>query len=233
MLPASVCDEAEQFVLHPSLIDSAFQAAIGVMNEDKAGYPEQPLMPFELHELTVFHPCSPNMWAAVFVTHETPAVRRMDIDICDERGNVCVRIKGFSARMAESAPAETDDKQYDLPGNLTGAVKLMQVWDAEPIDNQTGFPISEAKAVIIGGTDGQADAVLRLFPKAVRFDSSQSASVEVISDRLRRLGEIQHMIWFAPQPADSYIHDQKAGCCKFSERPKLLSVSGMEKSSSG
>ncbi len=95
--------------------------------------------------------------------------------------------------------AVTDNKQYDLPGDLTGAVKLMQVWDAEPIDNQTGFPISEAKAVIIGGTDGQADAVLRLFPKAVRFDSSQSASVEVISDRLRRLGEIQHMIWFAPQ----------------------------------
>ncbi|MGS2798364.1 SDR family NAD(P)-dependent oxidoreductase [Bacillus velezensis] len=222
VLPASVSDEAEQFVLHPSLIDSAFQAAIGVMNEDKAGYPEQPLMPFELHELTVFHPCSPNMWAAVFVTYETPAVRRMDIDICDERGNVCVRIKGFSARMAESAPAVTDNKQYDLPGNLTGAVKLMQVWDAEPIDNQNGFPISEAKAVIMGGTDGQADAVLRLFPKAVRFDSSQSASVEVISDRLRRLGKIQHMIWFAPQPADSDSHDQKSGVLQIFRAAKAL-----------
>ena len=44
------------------------------------------------------------MWALVRYSAGSKAgdkVQKLDIDLCDEQGNVCVRMKGFSSRVLE------------------------------------------------------------------------------------------------------------------------------------
>ncbi|MCP4690417.1 MAG: type I polyketide synthase, partial [Desulfobacterales bacterium] len=62
VLPDSVADTMDRFVLHPALMDSALQAISVLVNG--TGAPE-PALPFALEGLEVFGPCTPTMWAHV------------------------------------------------------------------------------------------------------------------------------------------------------------------------
>jgi len=87
-LPSSVSDTQDQFVLHPSLMDSALQG----------------LLPFALHELEILGKCASAMWALVRYSDKSIAgdkVEKLDIDLCDDQGTICVRMKGFSTRVLE------------------------------------------------------------------------------------------------------------------------------------
>jgi polyketide synthase PksN len=122
-LPSTVSPTAEQFVLHPSLMDSALQASIGlVMGPGGSPFPGnsavlKPTLPFALQELELFNPCTSAMWALVSWAGGSPAgdkVRKLDIDLSDETGRICVRMKGLSARVSD--PASRDEILVLRPG---------------------------------------------------------------------------------------------------------------------
>jgi acyl transferase domain-containing protein/threonine dehydrogenase-like Zn-dependent dehydrogenase len=98
-LPASIVGTLDQYVLHPSLLDSALQASMGLMS----GTGGRVSLPFALAELTIFRHCSPNMWALVRLSDESAGerVQKLDIDLCDDAGTICVSMKGFTARVLE------------------------------------------------------------------------------------------------------------------------------------
>ncbi|ATF14554.1 non-ribosomal peptide synthetase [Brevibacillus brevis X23] len=126
-LPFAVLGTEEQFVLHPSMMDSALQAAIGLfMEADDRSFSHQPdslkpLLPFALDELEIFSPCTPKMWVYIRYSDGSSAsdpVQKLDIDLCDEQGNVCVRMKRFSSR-------KLDGKVEDF--ETTGAQEMLMV----------------------------------------------------------------------------------------------------------
>jgi polyketide synthase PksN len=105
-LPTSIADTQEQFVLHPSLLDSALQGSIGLTLADSTGGNTalKPALPFALEKIEIINKCTSVMWAFIRYTassHIGSAVQKLDIDLCDELGNVCVRMKGFSSRVLE------------------------------------------------------------------------------------------------------------------------------------
>jgi acyl transferase domain-containing protein len=111
-LPSAAAETPDQFILHPSLMDSAWQASIGlVMGPGDSPFPEgsaglKPTLPFALQELEIFSPCTPAMWALLRLAGGSPAgdkVRKLDIHLSDETGKICVRLKGLSARVWEPA----------------------------------------------------------------------------------------------------------------------------------
>ncbi|MCP3945189.1 polyketide synthase dehydratase domain-containing protein, partial [Herbaspirillum sp.] len=110
-LPASVSDTADQFILHPGLTDSALQAS-GLMIGGLAagsGKPE-PALPFALERTEVFGGCASSMWAFVRYSEGSlpeDKVRKLDMDLCDEDGKVCVRMKGFTSRIQASEAEST------------------------------------------------------------------------------------------------------------------------------
>ncbi|HEY8358904.1 MAG TPA: SDR family NAD(P)-dependent oxidoreductase, partial [Ramlibacter sp.] len=98
------------YVLHPGLLDAALQASIGVgLATGAASGASRLSLPFAVDAVDVLRPCSSSMWAWV----RTPAgaqpnarVRKLDIDLCEDDGTVCVQIRGFSTRMVDvPAPA--------------------------------------------------------------------------------------------------------------------------------
>ncbi|MFJ6208614.1 amino acid adenylation domain-containing protein [Lysinibacillus sp. NPDC092081] len=103
-LPTSVIKTQPDFVLHPSLMDSALQASLDLMmssNYSEGKENSKLILPFALKELEILGACTSEMWAFIQVSDNPKGrsnLRKLDIDLCDEQGKICVRIKGFSSR---------------------------------------------------------------------------------------------------------------------------------------
>lgn len=94
-------------MLHPSLLDVSTQASIGFIIG--AGDPDgqvalKPALPFALEEIEALGICSSTMWALSRPGSGSKAgdkaqtilrAQKLNIDLCDEYGRVCVRVKGF------------------------------------------------------------------------------------------------------------------------------------------
>jgi polyketide synthase PksN len=154
-LPAPVARTLGQYVLHPSLMDCALQASIGlVMGRETTGEPKMAL-PFAVETVDVFGDCTNSMWAWVRRrAGSSERVQKVDIDLCDEQGRICVRIGGFSARLFDadkrlrqpvlakpqsSPPAPSSPEPADLKRRAIGYFK-------ELLATTLGFPVDEIRA---------------------------------------------------------------------------------------
>ncbi|MCP4631026.1 MAG: hypothetical protein GY850_47080, partial [bacterium] len=157
-LPSSVSDTADHFILHPGLMDSALQAS-GLMigglsinsgfgkikqSEQSDSINSVPVsLPFALERLEVFGGTTSSMWAYVRYGGGSSAedkVKKLDIDLCDEAGKVCVRMKGFTSRAQVS---EAD---------ATGTLMLKPSWREEAPDtiiDAEGNPLDYEKHLIV------------------------------------------------------------------------------------
>jgi hypothetical protein len=101
-LPEAARASGGDFVLHPSLMDGALQGSIVLMGDTAWG---KPLLPFAVESLRVLAPCTELMLAWIRYTDGARAVSsgltKVDIDLCDADGTVCVQMRGFSSRSTE------------------------------------------------------------------------------------------------------------------------------------
>nr|WP_092067193.1 SDR family NAD(P)-dependent oxidoreductase [Dendrosporobacter quercicolus]NSL46455.1 SDR family NAD(P)-dependent oxidoreductase [Dendrosporobacter quercicolus DSM 1736]SDL51052.1 Acyl transferase domain-containing protein [Dendrosporobacter quercicolus] len=144
-LPGFVSNTLHQYVLHPSVMDSALQASIGL----KIGNCIEPgklALPFAVQEIEIIDRCTSRMWAWLRYSEGSKAgdkVEKLDIDLCDENGTICVRMRGFSTRVLE-AEGETA-KASATPGTLL----LRPCWNKKPINREDKFPIYMQHLVIL------------------------------------------------------------------------------------
>lgn len=136
-LPSAILHTGEQFVLHPSLMDSALQAAVGLAVSSKdllsnGRIPPLKLsMPFALQELEVRSQCTPIMWAWIRYNTENKAkdnVQKIDIDLADEQGRVCVRFKGFASRVVKGDLGTAESS------TSVGTLLLTPYWKEQAVD---------------------------------------------------------------------------------------------------
>ncbi|MFG2289392.1 SDR family NAD(P)-dependent oxidoreductase [Streptomyces sp. NPDC048595] len=88
--------------LNPAMLDAALQATLGLSLAEHGDAPEGTALPFTVREVQVLAPTPVEGWALVSRAADDrrdSGVRRLDIDLCDTRGNVCVRLLGFSTRI--------------------------------------------------------------------------------------------------------------------------------------
>jgi polyketide synthase PksN len=167
-LPISISDTKDQYVLHPGLMDSALQASIGLMlseGEILSGATLKPVLPFALDELEVYDRCTASMWA--YIRHSnggrSGGVQKLDIDVCDEHGKVCVRMKGFSSRVLEGdlQKGSASDNAYaeSAAEAPVGNILLAPVWDAILLEKGQVFPAPSDRMVIIGGTEDNRNVI--------------------------------------------------------------------------
>ncbi|HEX4621222.1 MAG TPA: SDR family oxidoreductase, partial [Myxococcaceae bacterium] len=135
-LPEVVGSSSSDYVLHPSLVDAALQASLGLSLGEADG---KGSLPFALDEVTVYSGCVPRMWAWVRPSSSSSAaVRKLDIDICDEGGRVLVRLSGFSARTAERAVSQ--------PATLLAR----REWRRAEAPSASGSPYAQHHVVVCG-----------------------------------------------------------------------------------
>ncbi|AOY76263.1 thioester reductase domain-containing protein [Clostridium formicaceticum] len=121
-MPSSVSNTQNQFVLHPSLLDASLQASIGLrMGADdmRNRISISPVFPVALQELEILGSCTSEMWTLVRYSGGSTAedkVQRLDIDLCDDQGNIYVRLKGLEIQEdTETMFAFQETKPQSLP----------------------------------------------------------------------------------------------------------------------
>ncbi|MFJ2811696.1 SDR family NAD(P)-dependent oxidoreductase [Kitasatospora sp. NPDC087271] len=165
-LPSS----AEPGPLAPAMLDSAIQAAVA---PHLTGMRET-AVPFALDRLDLFAPCKSAMWAVVRGGAAGP-LDKLDIDLVDADGAVCVRLTGYtSRRTVRSEPA-----------------LYAPVWDSITATDAP-VPAYTDRVLVVGGPTPLDGALTWSLPP--------SASVEEVTAALRDLGPVDHLVWTAPEP---------------------------------
>lgn len=210
-LPEVIAASKDRFVLHPTLLDSAFQVSLGLTMG--AGYTmsfseveaHKPALPFALREVRVFTDTVPE-WAFIRYGNDSRVGEQgpeIDIDLCDHNGRVCIQMKGFSTRVLEGEVKTRDivsceEMTLTKGVPLTGNVILAPVWDVTVPEKGPAFPGPTDRVFVIGGTAGDLDIIRRYCPRAHRLDIEPEENIDSISRKLEACIPIEHIIWIAP-----------------------------------
>jgi acyl transferase domain-containing protein/NADPH:quinone reductase-like Zn-dependent oxidoreductase len=112
-LPSHLRDTSSQLSLHPSLVDAALQSSFALTMIDGAEAAAQGgklVVPFCVDRVQVFAACPQTCWTWVresAATRDGAASIKVDIDICDGDGAVCVHIEGVNFRAVEASQQAT------------------------------------------------------------------------------------------------------------------------------
>ncbi|MBL4763652.1 MAG: SDR family NAD(P)-dependent oxidoreductase, partial [Gammaproteobacteria bacterium] len=100
-LPTALAANLAGYHLHPSILDAALQAISGIKALDEQMQTGGPLVPFALERIEILGTCSAQMWSWARLAEQDKhkQVTKFDIELCDDQGVVCVRMRGFSARV--------------------------------------------------------------------------------------------------------------------------------------
>ncbi|HET9528579.1 MAG TPA: SDR family NAD(P)-dependent oxidoreductase [Pyrinomonadaceae bacterium] len=132
-LPSEHQGDFGQYLLHPTIMDGALQATIGLTGAPRSG---QPVLPFSVEEVELIRPLSNRSYAYI-----TPGQRSLqfDVTIVDETGLVTARIRNVAFR--------------ELPDPLQ---KLFYIptWKYEPLVPESVDERESGQVLIVHSHDG-------------------------------------------------------------------------------
>ncbi|MCP5003643.1 MAG: SDR family NAD(P)-dependent oxidoreductase, partial [Planctomycetes bacterium] len=233
-LPSSVVETKESFILHPSIMDAALQASIGLSGESTLKL----ALSFALESLEVLSRCQESMWAWVrYAEGCLPAdkVQRLDIDLCDDEGDVCVRMRGFSSRVLEGELAEpshhADSSSEQIIEPPVGLLTLSPVWSSvQDIRKNKAQIDADARVLIIGATKQQTVQIKIHYPNAIAFKTD--VNYDTIVERFNAEQSVDHIIWIVPDirfkslETSEIIEAQNGGVLLIFKAIKALLASG-------
>ncbi|CAN7769214.1 SDR family NAD(P)-dependent oxidoreductase [Rhizobium leguminosarum] len=129
-LPAGTA--TAEYVLHPSLMDAALQATLGLRLD--ASSQAMLELPFAVEAVDILSAVPAQAWAWVRFSagsNAASAVGKLDIDLCDEQGRVCVSMRGFSTRAVQGQLGAEED----------GTLLMRRLWrpQAATTGDEPGF----------------------------------------------------------------------------------------------
>ncbi|MBN2441747.1 MAG: SDR family NAD(P)-dependent oxidoreductase, partial [Spirochaetales bacterium] len=124
-LPAVIQADKLSYILHPSIMTGALQVPIGLMIETDSPDSSKPVLPYALDRMEVISGCREKMWVIVRYQKGCGAgnkIQKLDMDLCDEHGIKCVKMKGLSFRTNES------NMVSGQKARSTGTIFMESVW---------------------------------------------------------------------------------------------------------
>lgn len=105
-LSAAMQEDLQSYLLHPILMDAAFHSTIGLYEQ----YNNLDLaVPYSIDEIEFIKNCDVKMYAISNI-NDKKGMNKLDIQLCDVNGNVCISIKGLFSRSYKRK--EKDVKEY-------------------------------------------------------------------------------------------------------------------------
>ncbi|WP_255298559.1 SDR family NAD(P)-dependent oxidoreductase [Brevibacillus dissolubilis] len=223
-LPVSVRNTQDQYLLHPSLMDSAFHTSVGFVLGAKEGDGAEARLslPFAMEQLEIFGPCPAEMWSYVRYSEGSEAgdkVVKYDIDLCDEDGVIYVQMKGASIRameggaQAEHTASETKTVKVEVIAADTtqppvGNIMLLPTWEPISVELAPNAPASTERVVIVGGTEENHSIIQQYFPTAAALHLHPTDDISDIAKKLASYGAVDHMFWIAPHQPQSLSDEE-------------------------
>jgi len=118
-IPIVLHEELEDYIFHPSLVDSAFQVLLTAARPLAAsGQSTAPFLPVGIDRIRICGRPAEQMQVAARVIHADARVVVSDIRLADLDGNVLVEIEGFRAQSLEAssrlAPERIDKSLFEV-----------------------------------------------------------------------------------------------------------------------
>ncbi len=166
-LPEFVNDGSDDYVIHPSILDGALQSAIGlVVDFDTLVDRQEIALPFAMESLNVISPSKKEMYALVRYPNGKKTdnkVTKLDIDICDNDGNVCVQMQGYTSLVTNTDRSTTSKNKIDK-----STLFASPVWELNPAKEATKesvkYDFSEKHIVLCGMKNISDEEIQSLFP---------------------------------------------------------------------
>ncbi|WDZ63581.1 type I polyketide synthase [Paenibacillus polymyxa] len=176
-LPSGIRNTEGLFVLHPFIINAALQMPPAYLfsNDENIMRPSgidplQKIRPTAIEGLEIFRECRCEMWVLIRYSRGSGAghnTQKYDIDLCDEAGQVCVRIKGCSYKVVGACE------------QTLGAIMLQPFWKEQAVAEDTMVPIYERHVVMLCETDTIAAGDIESSLAGVECITLQSGMEEV------------------------------------------------------
>ncbi|MES2739633.1 MAG: SDR family NAD(P)-dependent oxidoreductase [Pseudomonadota bacterium] len=189
-LPSEAAHGSERYQLHPSLLDASLQASIALaQGADGIG---EAALPFAIESVLARRALPAKAFALVRTNPGSgKRVRKLDVVICDEYGDVCAEMRGFSTRVVDAAPVAR-----------VGTVLMQPAWSARALPAALGAPYAGRHVVLLCALDGvDADALQRELPDArcigLRGDGSiaqlyEQAALRILDEAKALLHDRSH-----------------------------------------
>ena len=207
-LPSVVEATQYEFLLHPSVMDCALQASLGLMVDLQQPSSGKPSLPFALELLRILSPCTRNMIAWVRYAKDSTSsdkIIKLDIDLCDEEGNICVQMYGFSARQLDGGFDEISQPQNREEFSV-GLQSLVPVWNSlSPTLQKRTAPPASTKILLVGSEKTHVDWVQKSFPNAQYLPILPEFTVDSIQEKLSGFS-FDQLIWIAPDATHADDH---------------------------
>ncbi|MBY0572979.1 MAG: SDR family NAD(P)-dependent oxidoreductase, partial [Undibacterium sp.] len=207
--------DTQRYQLHPSLLDAALQASLGLQLGTSSTASISLMLPFALNALEDLAPCTHHMWAVVRYSVGSSAndnVQKIDIDLCDENGVVCIRFKEFSMRALALAGRANNEPIQSATLALDGAQLLAPVWDVVRPVAMLGLPDKTARVLVLDAQPAQYQQILKHYPNATILSLAQGAQIAqieaVFREQLAIHAAIDHLIWVVDADASGSSHEQ-------------------------
>ncbi|MXO81484.1 KR domain-containing protein, partial [Paenibacillus sp. OT2-17] len=176
-LPSGIRNTEGLFVLHPFIINAALQMPPAYLfsNDENIMRPSgidplQKIRPTAIERLEIFRECPCEMWALIRYSRGSGAghnTQKYDIDLCDEGGQVCVRIKGCSYKVGGACE------------KTPGVMLLQPFWKEQAVAEDTMVPTYERHVVMLCETDTIAAGDIEFSLAGMECITLQSGMEEV------------------------------------------------------
>jgi polyketide synthase PksN len=152
VIPDTIVAGHNAFIIHPSLLDAAWQA--GRILDGDTRVTTEPALPFAMASLDSLGPAPLRAWAWLRPSHQSAGA--LDIDLCDDDGDVFLRIAGFSTRngsaMGKPLPHAAVKEQRD-------GVLLLRPYGMPTDHGATPLQSDERLILLCAGNPTVANAV--------------------------------------------------------------------------
>ncbi|ODP28426.1 Polyketide synthase PksM [Paenibacillus nuruki] len=223
-LPDVFKNTIQPYILHPALLDGALQASIGLTTGFDTSM-SVPSLPFALQRLEVVENCDPEMWVHIQYSagsHSHDPMPRLDINICNQQGTVCIRLKEFVTRRMQSD--HTTEQPYTSTDTRatsnTATMMFTPVW--EMLDSIPTTDLSESieTVVYIHNQSSMSEMWSQYIPNINIVSLDPNQSIDGINNQLSIFKEIDHIIWSASSESMPYASEQQS--ITFQEKEVLL-----------
>jgi acyl carrier protein len=146
-----VAESQDDYVLHPCLMDSVVQSSVCLLTDFNVSRLTSPPS-FALDLLSIASACTKDMYAWIRFAQHSGNTNALDIDLCDERGNVCVQMKGLSIpqltvsvdHQAQQMLSMMEDAFTSFASSKPKQIKLTGLQDAsDPVTD--GYQVTPVK----------------------------------------------------------------------------------------
>jgi acyl transferase domain-containing protein/acyl carrier protein len=204
-------DQAQGFVLHPGLVDSALHVVVALLiEEQRPGESIRPLVPFALEAAEIYADCGKAAHAVVRrATDREALVQKFDIDVCDASGNVNVRLLGLASRAIETRALQPE----------TEAVAVVEANPPVSLDTEevSGEPADLREKTVrylkrlLSGTLKLAAGRIEADAPFEKYGIDSISALRMVQELESAFGSLSKTLLFEYRSIDelaAYFHDQ-------------------------